>query len=339
MSSDSKILNIDSREWLALQFNMENLFIYMDLWKGQSLKSLSESEWQRATSSITPNKPLKKIWQIANVIDELSPDIVFLNEIGGEESLNNFVNHFLKTPYVPLLKEGNSPRGIDVGYLLKPGYDLKPVLISHKDRPINFLYPHENQTAAGGKSHYFSRDVAELRLFKDGQNSPSLVCLLTHLKSKLDSDMIDGEGRLRRAAELKTLVDIYNEIKNELGPEIPVILGGDLNGVADPRKHEPEFQYLYDHSDLQDAFDLAELPDPKRTSQVQIWPNGKRTELQIDYFFVSPALKKAIIPEKTGAYFFKSDLGLERPLPFSMEEKSELPSDHYPIKLALKLNF
>ena len=327
----------NSKSWCALQFNVENLFIYMDLWKGQDLKELSEADWQKMTTSTTPNKPLKKIWQIAQIIDELKPEIIFLNEVGGEESLKHLSTHFLQTAYMPLLKEGNSPRGIDVGYLLRADVGLKPVLISHKDRPINFLYPHETQTAAGGKSHYFSRDVGELRLFRPEETTPCLVCLVVHLKSKLDADMIDGEGRLRRAAELKALVDIYNEIKEELGSDVPVILGGDLNGVADPRSHEPEFKYLYENSDLIESFELAQLPDSKRVTQVQIRPDSKRIETQIDYFFVSPSLKDKVISEETGAYFFKSDLGMDRPHPSSLEEKSELPSDHYPIRLTLSL--
>src|SRR6185312_5880453 len=102
----------------------------------------------------------------------IDADIVCMNEVGGEESLQNFARFFLGGKYTPFLIEGNSDRGIDVGYLIKTDFPLRPELRTHKNRPIQFLYPHERQgdlfdetSTKPAKSHYFSRDCAELRLY------------------------------------------------------------------------------------------------------------------------------------------------------------------------------
>lgn len=322
-----------------VQFNVENLFLYMDQYSGQDLKEISEAEWRKLSTSVTHNKSLKKAWAVAKTLRDINADVIMLNEVGGQESLANFAKYFLNDEYVPFLKEGNSNRGIDVGYLIKRNREFKAVLISHKDRPISFLYPNETQTPAGGKSHYFSRDVAELRLFAPNENSPRLVVLLTHLKSKLDPANVDIQGRLRRAAELKTLVDIYNEVRAELQFKVPVIVAGDFNGIASRLFMEPEFQYLHDKTDLIEVLEAASRPVDERFSQIQIGYSGKSTKLHIDYIFVSPDLKDRIVSEKTGIHLFRNEMGQSIPLPQTMEDRDRLPSDHYPLVLTLQAGF
>jgi endonuclease/exonuclease/phosphatase family metal-dependent hydrolase len=320
------------------QFNTENLFVIMDLYQGQDLKNISEYEWQKCTSSVTNNKPIGKLWEIAKIIKDMDPDVLMLNEVGGFESLENFNNHFLGNAFTVHLKEGNSNRGIDVGYLLKKSLNFKPVLLSHKNRPLQFLYPHENQTPSGGKSHYFSRDVAELRLFRKAENSPSLVVLLVHLKSKLDPENVDPQGRLRRTAELRTLIEIYNDIRKELG-HTPVIVAGDFNGIANKRRpdFEPEFEQLYLQSNLYEMSDLVRLPLERCYTQVQINPLGKQTFIQLDYIFVSPELKDKIRKDLSQVWYFKGSLGQELPPPKTINERMQLPSDHYPVLMVVDI--
>jgi endonuclease/exonuclease/phosphatase family metal-dependent hydrolase len=319
-----------------VQFNVENLFLFLDLWSGQDLKQMNDQEWKKVSSSLTPNKPLKKVWALADTLRDINADIIMLNEVGGEESLRNFAKHFLQDAYVPFLKEGNSTRGIDVGYLIRKELAVKPILISHKNRQINFLYPHEHVTPGGGKSHYFSRDVAELRLFAPNENSPRLVVMLVHLKSKLDPDNIDIGGKKRRAAELKTLVDLYNEVRRELNHKVPVVVAGDFNGIAYGQGLEPEFQYLHDNSDLVEVLEVAEKPQEERFSQIQVLNGGRNFPVHIDYIFVSPELRGKILKEETGIYQFKNELGQRIPLPQTLDDRERLPSDHYPLVLTLQ---
>lgn len=327
-SANSKILRL-------VQFNVENLFIFLDLYKNQDLKKITESEWQSLSSSTIPNKPLRKVQALAEILLEINADIIMLNEVGGIESLVNFNKYFLDSRYTVHLKEGNSNRGIDIGYLVRADLDYKAILISHKDRPINFLYPHETQTPSGGKSHYFSRDIAELRLFKPKENSPCLTLLLTHLKSKLDSQKVDPQGKLRRAAELSALVEIYNEIKNELGEQTPLLISGDFNGIASRQNTEPEFAPLYEKTDLTDALEIAEKPIAERFTQVQITNQGQRLLLQIDYIFISPTLRPLLVHDETYVYRFKGPAGAPAPIPRNLEERGVHASDHYPVVITL----
>lgn len=319
-----------------MHFNVENLFVYMDNYSGQDLSSMSESEWRRCSSSTNLNKSLKKLWAIKNIIDEVSPDIISLNEVGGMESLKNYNDHFLSQKYSPFLIEGNSNRGIDVGYLIRQDLNLKPVLITHKNRPLNFLYPHEEQTNSGGKSHYFSRDVAELRLFKPNNNSPDLVILLAHLKSKLDPNGIDPAGRLRREAELKALLEIFSSIRLELLDKVPIVIAGDLNGTASRHNTESEFLRIYSDTELEDVLEMIDTPLENRYTQVQINHSGHALRIQLDYFLMAKIWKDMIVKSQTYVYRFKSELGIEAPVPRNVEERSNLPSDHYPVVLTIQ---
>lgn len=329
------MFSVNTNTLRLMHFNVENLFLFLDLYNGQDLKKITEAEWKKLSSSTTQNKPLRKVWMLAQIIRDAAPDIVMLNEVGGVESLENFNQYFLNSEYKVFLKEGNSNRGIDVGYLIRAHLDFKAVLITHKDRPLNFLYPHESATPSGGKSHYFSRDVAELRLFQKTENTPRLVILLTHLKSKLNPENIDPEGKLRRAAELNTLLEIYNEIRQELGTKTPVIVAGDMNGIASRHDMEPEFLPLHQKTDLQELLEVCEKPIEERYTQVQITPTGKQQFLQIDYIFVSPELVPRIVKSQSGVYHFKNELGHKAQPPRNLEERGLLASDHYPTILTV----
>jgi endonuclease/exonuclease/phosphatase family metal-dependent hydrolase len=327
------------KELNFVQLNAENLFLFLDVYAGQDLQKMTESEWKKLSTSVTPNKPLGKTWALAKAITDIQADVVMLNEVGGLESLENFNKHFLGDQFHCQLKEGNSNRGIDVGYLIRKDLNIKTVLISHKNRPIQFLYPHEESTPAGGKSHYFSRDVAELRLFRQQENTPFLVILLTHLKSKLDPNGIDSAGRKRRAAELNTLVAIYNEVSHEVGAHTPIMVAGDFNGVVAKNGMEPEFQPLHENTNLVDILESAQVSEEDRYTQVQILHSGKILLLQIDYIFGSPKLLPAILASGSHVYRYKSELGVALAVPKNMDERDLLPSDHYPVVASLNPEF
>lgn len=325
------------------QINAENLFLFFDTNLPANWKSLPEKEWQRLSRASVPNKSLKKTAWLAQSLMEIDADLVMVNEVGGEESLSNFARYFLDDKYKAMVIEGNSDRGIDVGYLIKRDLPVTTELHTNKNRPIHFLYPHEIASNAHFeksapekvlKSHYFSRDCAELRVFKPGATSPILVILLVHLKSKLDPDGIDPEGRDRRAAELKTVVEIYIEIRRE-NPETPMIVAGDFNGIAHRQKGEREFQPLFESTDLENVFALLNKSEQESMTQIQ-FGRGNSWMLQIDYIFVSEGLKQHLVPEGTFAFRYRSDLGVQLGIPQTLDQRLVLPSDHYPVVATFK---
>lgn len=319
-----------------MQLNAENLFIFLDKDKSAYEEGLSESQWQALSCASVPNKPLKKLSALSEVILDVQPHILALNEVGGQESLHHFNTLFLDGAYDEFLVEGNSDRGIDVGYLVRKDFGLRAELISHKERPLQFLYPHEKQENPNKPSHLFSRDCAELRLFQpDSLQNPFMILFLVHLKSKLDMEGIDPSGTLRREAEVKTLVKIYRESQKEF-PGVPRAVVGDFNGVAQQKHFEPEFEEIYRNTDLRNALELCDLEPEFLTTQVQFRRGLGRQLLQLDYIFLCSSLQSKIVKEDSYVYRYKNDLGLHSSLPTSFEEKLAMPSDHYPVIVSLK---
>ncbi len=318
----------------VVQLNAENLFLYLDDVSPRDWRKLNEKEWQKLSSATVANKSLAKTWWLADSLKVLDADVICLNEVGGLESLSNFAQIFLEDRYVPFLIEGNSDRGIDVGYLVRRQFPFSVEIRTHKDRPIQFLYPHEQNKTPARSSHYFSRDCAELRIL-DGDKKTRAIFLLVHLKSKLDPDGIDPQGRKRREAELKTLVQIYNEVRAEFSPPVPVLVAGDFNGCASRQRPNEEFAALLT-TDLESVIDILGLPLDEHPTQLQFQRNGGCYGLQIDFIFVSPELKQNLSSEGTGVFRYLSDLNIPLPLPTTLEQRLLMPSDHYPIVATFK---
>lgn len=343
---DIPMSEIKPNTFKVVQLNAENLFLYLNDLTERDWQTLPEKDWQKLSTATVSNKSLVKTLWLAGSLLHMDPDIVCLNEVGGLESLSNFNRLFLHDRYVPHLLEGNSNRGIDIGYLVKKGFPLRAELITHKTRPLQFLYPHEQQTnlfhqgvsQKQVKSHYFSRDCAELRLFNEGATAPSLVLLLVHLKSKLDPEGIDPQGKERRRAEVNTLVKIYNEVRSEFSPPVPVIVAGDFNGLARRDQRAEEFQEL-NLTDLETVVEVVGLGGDQAATQVQFNRGGQIHGLQIDFIFISPDLRPFLVAEGVEIYRYHSDLKVELPLPKSLEQRTYMPSDHYPVVALFKKFF
>ncbi|MES2962858.1 MAG: hypothetical protein V4760_03140, partial [Bdellovibrionota bacterium] len=248
--------------------------------------------------------------------------------------------------YAPYLIEGNSDRGIDIGYLVKRSLPFTYDLISHKHRSIDFIYPHEKLTQETGYdhlrsarvvSHKFSRDVLELRVFDDAPSEPVLIVLLVHLKSQLDRSRIDPGGRDRRRAELEKLVKIQKEIEDEFGGRVPVVLTGDFNGSASRPEPDVEFEAIYRETKLEDVLEWAGQPHDERFTYMQLSNSKTRPGKlkQLDYIFLPPALGARVNKKETWVFRFKDHLGMTMLVPRNFNEKRLLASDHYPVVVTL----
>jgi endonuclease/exonuclease/phosphatase family metal-dependent hydrolase len=315
--------------------NAENLFLIFDHEVPLHYQKLTEAQWQKLSAAVYENKSLQKCMQIGRLIIENSPDIMMFCEVGGLESLNNFNRLFLNDLYHVALIEGNSDRNIDVGFLIKKDFPLYFDIVSNKQRPLNFLYPHETTSKKTGypiksETHFFSRDCAELRLFSQDKEKPFLILLLTHLKSRLDPGRIDPGGVERRSAELRTTIDIYKELKNRF-KNTPLVFAGDMNGYAGKQNTDTEFLPLYLETDLEDVLEIANVSIDKRSTFYQIRNGGRSEGKQIDYCFVSKNLSDKVVKASAFVYRYKDDFGFSLDAPKSLDEKSRLASDHYPL--------
>lgn len=299
------------------QFNVENLFLFRT--QDNYVKSPEKVQW------------------LARTIKEIDADIYMLCEVGGLESLDLFNSKYLNDQYFTALIPGNSDRGIEMGYLIKKELPYFHQLLSHKDKPINFNYPHElsdpNFEKGLIKSHLFSRDVSELRLLENGR--PKLILFLVHLKSKLDKDSIDFNGNLRRKAEVNRLVELYLETKS-LHPNIPIIIGGDFNGNAQKANHEFEFTHLYEKTELQDVLEVINLIPEERHSYFYFTRDNIKEANQLDYIFIPKEIWEHVNPKESGIYQYRDQYGVVLSYPKDSFERYALPSDHYPIVIDFK---
>ncbi len=318
------------------QINAENLFLLFDHPLPPNYLKLEKRQWESLTTSVFENKPLQKVISLAGALKDIDADIVMLNEVGGLESLKNFNHYFLDEKYSPILVEGNSDRSIDVGFLIKKNLPFYFDLFSHKNKEIDLAYASNLDKKT---TYRFSRDCAELRLFKSDVNQPFLIILLTHLKSPLDPERIDAGGVLRRASELRACIDIYNDLRKQ-NPMIPIMFCGDFNGAAGRIQTDVEFAYLYANTDLEDVLELAQIPVDERHTFIQVRSGFRSEGRQIDYCFLPDLLKPKLKTLSAHAYVYKDPFGSTLKRPDTLEQKAQLPSDHYPLIFTLEnMNF
>ncbi len=308
----------------VMVLNAQDLFLFMDKHNHDvtPVTELTETKWQLMSSSLFMNKSKEKCLMLGKTILETDPDVVMMTEVGGKESLSNFAQYVLDDKYTALSLPSNSDRGIDLGYLVKKNLPYKIDLHSH----IDYVIPHP--------ANRFSRDVLRLDLSLDGEMK--IIFLLTHVKSKLDLKRADFEGRTRRTLEIKALIEIYQDLEKKF-PDIPILIGGDMNGHAGEKETEEEFLTIYNTTDLKDMAYLAQIPEDERFSYVYFNRGGNRFVQQIDYLFIAERFAHLI--NKTECYFprYKHLGGSPLPIPTRIEQKNILPSDHYPFFASLKV--
>lgn len=299
---------------------------------------------------VSPERPLKnkaKIEAIAQVFNEISPDIASLCEVSSKEGLENFCRTYLNDSYEVHLKRGNSPRRIEIGFFVKKSflqkYDLNAQLKSHAKKPINFLYPHEikankDDLKAGRKprfsSHRMSRDLGELLLTKKGEQTPSLCFLGVHFKSKLDKEGQDWHGLRRRTAESNYVADIYRKREERYHGKCPIFVCGDFNGEIHFSKKDPEFRAFYQIDGLKDFTDHIQMERSQAISFIGMDRHRRPVFMQLDAFVFHERWLRFLDKKESGFYRYKNESGAPYPLPMNPGARHAMPSDHYPIVIS-----
>ncbi len=297
-----------------------------------------------------PHRILKlenKVQKIAEVLQSLSSDFLFLTEVGGAEDLRHFNESYLDDEYEVFFKKGNSNRGIELGLLAKKetlkerNWEVK--IVSHAQCPISFLYPHEvkenklaikNGFLPAHKGHKMSRDLLQVEVYaKDKRDTPVFILLGVHFKSKLDKEGIDWNGQRRRQAESRYTSEVYEKLNLRYHGKVPIFLTGDFNGEAHGQKREPEFRDLY-ALNLEDFSEELDLPEDHRYTFIGMDKQKKPVGLQLDYFFMPQSFGKFLNRDESGFYRYISDTGEVYPIPQNPGAKFALPSDHYPIVIS-----
>jgi len=308
-------------------YNIENLFI------------------QKASPELpayTPYKTEEKLKQLTRVFSDIDADIYALSEVGGVESLEYFNKHYLDDKYHCALIKGNSDRGIEIGYLIRKGLDLRFAQFTYRNHPLDFNYPHEEKWAQEDKNfksptYYMSRDLSELQIFhKDDieKLSPIGAIFLVHLKSQRDPEGIDPRSRNRRGAELEFTLKNYYKSK-EKHPHIPMVICGDFNGNASEFSTDEEFKKIYTHYHVTDVLSIADLPQDQRPTYF-LFNGQSKLPIQLDYAFIDEKQKHLV--DDIAIYRYKNDRDSVKHLPRTKYDVWNNPSDHYPIVFTLDLS-
>jgi len=271
-------------------------------------------------------KTLKDLKAQAKVILNNQYDILTVVEVENLKALSAFSNEFLDGEYDSYLIEGNDPRGIDVGFLVRSSLPFEVEQRTHRYETW------DDPTQGGENTRLFSRDLPVL-IFRTEKNSkPAMIYFGTHFKSKRDRPN-DPESRILRQAQVERSSNIIKVYEKEFGNYVPIFLTGDFNGEI---AHEKEFASLNRVASLSDSFDVVSPPltDGERITHSFFPKDGRPKRTQLDAVMVNEAATKFV--NKANVPHYHDENGDEIPLPQSYEELHKTqPSDHYPVHVEL----
>jgi predicted extracellular nuclease len=269
-----------------------------------------------------PLKSLRALRAQAKIILENDYDVMAVEEVENLKALSALSEQFLDGKYDAYLIEGNDPRGIDVGFLVKSGLPFEVEQRTHQDETWN------DPTQDGKVAKLFSRDLPSLIFRLEKKEKPAFVFFGTHFKSKRDRPS-DSESRILRQAQVERTSEILVSYEKEFGSETPIFLAGDFNGEI---AHEKEFEALKRVASLADSFDVVEPPLSKdeRVTHTYFPKDGHPKFAQLDAVMVNSSAEKFINDAKVARY--QDSSGNELPIPKSFKDVKKNPSDHFPVQ-------
>lgn len=155
----------------------------------------------------TPAAFARRAAELAAAIRSLRADVVALQEIESQESLDALRGHLGDLYPTAVLGETGLPGSIDVAVL---GSGATLLVRRHRDQRL---------TRPDGSATSFTRELLEVHLMIKGRR---VILFSAHFRSKVNDD----PGR--RLAEAQAARDILLATATEF-PEAVVLLGGDLN--------------------------------------------------------------------------------------------------------------
>lgn len=272
-----------------------------------------------------PLKTLEALKNEAKIILDNDYDVLSVEEVENLEALSAFSNEFLAGKYDSYLIEGNDPRGIDVGFLVKSTLPFQIEQRTHREETW------EDPTQGNKKVRIFSRDLPALIFKLEKKEKPVMVFFGTHFKSKRDRPN-DPESRILRQAQVERASQIVKNYEKEFGSELPIFLAGDFNGEI---AHEKEFEALHSIASMTDSFDVVSPPlsEQERITHSYFPKDGQPKWAQLDAVLVNQSAGRFITKAKVARY--QDNNGQELPIPKSFSDVKKNPSDHYPVEASL----
>lgn len=261
-------------------------------------------------------KPLAQLQGVSRVFNKYRPMLAFCVEIGSVKVMKDYDQEFLGNQYEEFLIEGNDPRGVDVGLMLR------------KDLPLEVeVHSHKNLTNDESGNLVFSRDLPAYILREKGTAKPLMIIFGTHFKSQRSSNG-DSRGFKKRSLQAKAASLIIEDYEKEF-PGVPIILTGDFNNDI---RRAPEFEPLKQMG-MVDSFDLAkDTVEKNRRGTHFFFPReGNPSISQLDAILLNQvAAQKQMVKEAKVLSHIDPE-GNAYPPPQSYQERETRASDHLPI--------
>jgi endonuclease/exonuclease/phosphatase family metal-dependent hydrolase len=268
----------------------------------------------------------------AAAILEAAPDIMAVCEVENLPTLRLFNAKYMDSYFDRVvLMDGNDPRGIDVGLLIRKGFNAQ----------IEAVRSHADDAAAGGyipttnmldmKNRLgkasFSRDCLEVDV-KVG--SKALTFLVNHFKAQELDNKNNDSTTAKRRGQAERVAAIVRRART--AGRLPIVLG-DLNKDISLPIYEQSLDPLVKSTTLFNASKL--LPDTERWTHFY---ESKKSVSQLDYILVDSKLKGAIDDvsvlrgglSKKCKQYTGARLG-------TIEQDNFEASDHCPLSVDLKL--
>jgi endonuclease/exonuclease/phosphatase family metal-dependent hydrolase len=264
-------------------FNLENLFgryAFLDMpWENRDYEQIVMAVGVASVASRTGDLVSYETTDIqrnntALAVLETQPDMLAVQEVENIEALRIFNAEYLDHYFNRiLLIDGNDPRGIDVGILLRDGFAGEILSVrTHVDeaRP-NSKVRRESRRNWGYfvDGAVFSRDCLEVDV-RVGQKT--LTLLVNHLKAQ-DGKPASVQRRKKQADRVAEIAD-----QNVKAGRLPIVLG-DLN--VPPGRDDS----------LDALLKCPDLVDPLPADEWTHYYESKREVSRLDYILPHKSLK------------------------------------------------
>lgn len=247
----------------------------------------------------------------ARILRQSDPDVMILVEVESKKTAETYDQTYLNDRYQEFVIEGNDERGIDVAVLVKKDLPFEVEYRSLKDLRVE----------KSGEPVY-SRDLP-IAVFRrlDVKDAPvEFVLLGTHFKSKRG----EGESRDIRQQQAEVTSMVWQSLRAEFGPAVPILLAGDFNNAI---HKAPEFASLW-RTDFRDALDLAPNgpPPDQRGTHFYFPPGGGREISQLDGMLISAPAQLRVTSARILPHLDQNNRPL--PPPKSFRDRESRASDH-----------
>jgi endonuclease/exonuclease/phosphatase family metal-dependent hydrolase len=274
-------------------FNVENLFnryAFLDQpWENRDFENFVQSVGVVSIASRQGDLVPYGITEIqrnntALAILDAEPDILVVQEVENVYTLRNFNDLYLSHYFGRIIHlDGNDPRGIDVGVLIRRS--RKDIVVenlrSHIDDPENKNGNVTRNSIPGlgyiAKGAIFSRDCLEVD-FKVG--TTKITVMANHLKAQDRSPATSDAKRTRQAKRVAELVDAAEK------GGVAIVMG-DLN-VAPTKDNFKTIEAIAKHPKLKDPFAAF----PAKMTWTHFY-ESKNEVSRLDYILVSKKLNVA----------------------------------------------